>query len=387
MRVKSSPVIALDFRWFDGLNLGCGQYRYSVDLIRGLARLQAEAEFVLLGSRPEPLPELQDIFKAPLNGWRYRQIPRCQTKGSYYLDHLRYAWVLKRERVNLLHALHTFIPLLSPCPVVATQHDMMFELFPDYTEACRSRPYRIHKWLSQNRVDHIICISETTAADLQNLWGIPRNKISVIYLATERPNGPVMNQSPPPFGLSSNDPILLSPYNLEPRKNLASLLQAVARLCPRYNNLRLLLFGRAAVTEEREREFNNLVRELGLTDRVVRTGFITDEELTGLYKMATIFVCPSLYEGFGLPVLEAMVAGACVIARDASAMAEILGEAGELVETKAPESLANAILRLLDDPTLRGRLGHAARERAAKFTMRRMAQRTYEAYLATLNLQ
>ena len=68
-------------------------------------------------------------------------------------------------------------------------------------------------------------------------------------------------------------------------------------------------------------------------------------------------------------------------------MAEILGEAGELVETKAPESLANAILRLLDDPTLRGRLGHAARERAAKFTMRRMAQRTYEAYLATLNLQ
>src|SRR5947209_7741545 len=130
MRVKSKPVIALDFRWLDDFNLGGGQYRYSVDLIRGLARLQPEAEFVLLGSKPEPVPELQDIFKTHLNGWRYSQIPRRLTRGSYYLDHLRYGWVLKRERVNLLHALHTFIPLFSPCPVVATLHDLMYEIFP-----------------------------------------------------------------------------------------------------------------------------------------------------------------------------------------------------------------------------------------------------------------
>ncbi|HLB88022.1 MAG TPA: glycosyltransferase family 1 protein [Terriglobales bacterium] len=384
--MKSKPVIALDFRWFDGLNMGCGQYRYSVDLIRALARLQPEAEFVLLASRPEPVPELRDIFHTPLNGWRYRQVSRRRSRRSYYLDHLQYGWVLRRERVNLLHALHTFIPIFSPCPVVVTQYDMMFELFPEYAEACRSRPYRIHKWLSRNRVHHIICISETTAADLRNLWGIPQDKMSVIYLGTELPNGSAMDLSlPQKFGLSSNDRIVLSPYNLEPRKNLASLLQAVARLRPRYNTLRLVLCGRAAVTEDREREFSDLVRQLDLTDRVMKTGFIANEELIGLYQMATIFVFPSLYEGFGLPVLEAMAAGVCVIARDASAMAEVLGNTGELVETKAPESLANAITRLLDDPTLRRRLGDAARERAAMFTTARMAQRTYEAYLIALN--
>ena len=386
LTLKSKPVIALDFRWFDAVNPGSGQYRYSVDLIRSLARLQLEAEFVLLGSRLEPVAELQDIFKIPLNGWRYRQIPRRQMRGSYYLDHMRYVWLLKRERVNLLHALHTFIPLFSPCPVVATQHDIMFELFPEYAEACRSRPYRIYKWALKHLASRIVCISETTAADLQRLWGIPRSRINVVYHGTEFLNSRKRDEGIlQKFTFAPTHPLLLSPYNLEPRKNIVPLLEALALLRQKYTNLKLVLFGRAAVTQEREREFNERLRQLGLEQAVLLTGLITDEELACLYGLATLFVFPSLYEGFGLPVLEAMASGACVVARNASSMPEVIGSAGLLVETKDPDSLASAIDRLLDRPALRRQLGDAGRERAAMFTTDQMAQRTFETYMSALN--
>jgi glycosyltransferase involved in cell wall biosynthesis len=386
MRAKSKPVIALDFRWFDGFNLGGGQYRYAVDLIRGLARLQPEAEFVVLGSRREPVPELQSVLQASSNGWRYVQIPRRQTRAGYCLDHLRYRWVLKRERVSLLHTLHTFIPVFSPCPVVATQYDMMFEIFPEYTEARRSRAYRIYRRALRQLTSRIICISETTAADLQSLWGVPRSRIKVVYLGTEFLNSQKKDERIlQKFSLDRTGPFLLSPYNLEPRKNIFSIVEALSLLRERYDNLKLVLFGTAAVTQEREGKFKARLRELGLEQAVLLTGFITDEELACLYDLATVFVFPSLYEGFGLPVLEAMASGACVVARGTSSMAEVVGSAGMLVETKEPSSLANAIARLLDDPSMRRQLSAAGRERAAMFTTDRMAQRTYETYLLALN--
>ena len=123
------------------------------------------------------------------------------------------------------------------------------------------------------------------------------------------------------------------PYNLEPRKNLAALVSAFAQALPAAPAARLVLYGRAAVTPEREVEFDRTVAALGVRQAIVRTGFLTDDQLGWLYRRATIFAFPSLYEGFGYPVLEAMAAGACVVARGASAMAEVMDEAGVAVET------------------------------------------------------
>jgi glycosyltransferase involved in cell wall biosynthesis len=389
LNLPSTPRIALDFSQLDSLGTTSGQYRYVVDLVRSLARLQPPLQFLLLGSQNGPVEELRDVFRDHGDRWRYRQLPRGQFRGAEYANHVRYGWLLWRERVSLLHALHTFVPVPAPCPVVITMYDLMYELFADYDEARRSRPYRIYKWAVRHRVRRIISISGTTAADLGNRWGVSADRIDVVPLGSnlrQAAIAPTRKENLP--WLTDAAPILLSPYNLEPRKNLASLLQATALLSSRYDDLKLVLFGRAAITVEREANFERAVRELGLSEKVVRCGVLKDDELAELYRRATLFVFPSLYEGFGLPLLEAMSVGACVVARQASAMAEVVGDAGVLVETAEPEALAAAIANLLhgaDGDVRRRELGRRARERAATFSLERMADLTYQSYLAALD--
>jgi glycosyltransferase involved in cell wall biosynthesis len=264
----------------------------------------------------------------------------------------------------------------------------MYELFPEYELARKSRPYRINRWAVRRFAKRVICISEATARDLHHLWAVDKGRIDVVphgsefsCAATPR-NHERIDANSPHEGPSN--PVLVSPYNLEPRKNLSGLLAAVVKLREQYPSLRLALFGRAAVTPEREAEFQRMVRDLKLDCVIQRTGFINDEELRRLYRTGDVFVFPSFYEGFGLPVLEAMASGACVVARDASAIAEIVGEAGILVETKNADALAAAIASLLEDPRRRKHLGEAARRRAQAFTVERMAKLTYESYRTAL---
>jgi glycosyltransferase involved in cell wall biosynthesis len=376
------PRIALDTGGLDGIHPYAGQYRYVVDLVRGLAELRPPCRFVLFGAREQPPPEVRELFSG--GAWEYRSFPRSSGRASFYRDLVRFGLALRRERIDLCHCLHSFLPLFPPCPIVATQHDMMYELFPEYAEAVRSRPYRITRWLLRTRVNRIVCISQTTANDVHHLWGVSRDRLNVVphgsSLAGRVPLSPA---APAAAELARLDAgrILVSPYNLEPRKNLSGLLETVTRLRPAHPDLKLVLFGRAAVTPSREERFCRDVRRLGIEDQIVRTGFLSDEDLAWLYRRATIFVFPSLYEGFGLPVLEAMAGGACVVVRDASAMAEVVGEAGVRVETKNVEALAGAISNLLSAPSRREALSSAARERAKTFTVRRMAQQTFESYL------
>ena len=357
----SRATIALDFRWLDHLNVGNGQFRYCVDLINGLARIRTDCRFIVTGSGPEPPEPIRHVFADAC--WRYVQVPGWTFKGAYYLYHLRYAWFLRRHAVDVLHSLHTFVPLLSRTAGVITIYDLMSELFPEYRERVASRPHRLFRYGVRAKAPVVIAISHTTADDVNRLWGIPSSRIVVVYLSAE----PVEPCPKPPAALAAlaATPFVLSPFNLEPRKNLRSLLRAMVEVRRWRPDVRLVLFGRAAVTVERERQFRADVGELGLQDVVVTTGLIPDDELAYLYRQATVFVFPSLYEGFGMPVLEAMRAGACVIARNQSAMAEILGEAGVQIETTDPMLLASAVRSLLDDPARRGQLGRAAQQRAA----------------------
>src|SRR5579884_2140662 len=138
-----TPRVALDFRWLDHLTIGNGQYRYSVDLIRGLAQRQPPLDFLVIGSRPEPAPEIRHVFDG--KHWRYRFLPRWRWRGHQYADQFRYSWLLRREDVDLLHSLHTFIPMLPGCRSVVTVYDLMYEIFPEYAAAIASKPYRRFK--------------------------------------------------------------------------------------------------------------------------------------------------------------------------------------------------------------------------------------------------
>jgi len=383
--VAKPPRVAIDFRWLDDLCLCNGQYRYAVDLIRGLAELDADLQFVVLGSKPEPVAEIADVF-AGREQWQYRPLPRTTGRRSLYREHWNYFRMLEGlgsstsrspnhgAPFDLLHVLHSFVPVSPPIPVIETVYDMMPELFPEYAATIQSRDYRIHKWAFTQFATRAIAISQTTANDLHRLWNFRRDRIDVVYLGPKLPaaNGTVTR---------SEVPIILSPYNLEPRKNLSRLLKAVAKLRCAGVQCKLVLFGHAAVNEEREREFQDAIARLRLESCVELTGRISDEELTGLYRRSSVFVFPSLYEGFGLPVLEAMSCGARVIAHDASAMAEVVGDAGYLVDMNDPAAIANAIRRAMND----AEIGDRARLRAQQFSRERMARETLEVYRNVLS--
>ena len=372
--------VAFDFSGLDHLNPGNGQYRYCIDLIRGFSRLPADFDFLVIGSRLHPPQQIADIFAAPQ--WRYTQLPRLDARGAYYFDHVRYAWLLSRERVDIFHTPHTFVPASLTRRAVVTVHDLMSEIFPEYRERVASKPYQRFKKAVQNPRCRVIAISETTAADLEKYWHVPAERISIV------PHGPEIAEPQPPEDNVLQDladtTFVLSPYNLEPRKNLGTLLTAMADVRKADPAVQLVLYGRAAVTPEREDAFQAQVRALALDEAVVLTGFLPDEALAWLYRASSLFVFPTLYEGFGLPILEAMAAGACVVARNQSAMAEILGDAGVQVETQDAAELAAAIIALLRNPARRDELAGAARVRASRYTQDAMARGTLAVYTRAL---
>ncbi len=379
------PRIALDLGGLDGLWLGAGLYRYAVDLVHALAALDPPARFVVLGATPEPVPDLRPVFARPGGRWAYRPFARAAGFAAAYRDHARVAAALAAARADLCHCLGGFAPVVAPCPVVVTVHDLMYELFPEYAAAVRSRPYRLFRWAVRRRVRRAVCISRATAADLHRLWGVPVRAIDVVPhglrafcpgAAAGRPENPALR------GLPAG-PVISSPLNLEPRKNLGALLEAFARVRAAAP-ASLVLYGRAGWGDDRERAYRAHLARLGLTGVVVETGILSDPDLWWLYRRTSVFAFPSLYEGFGYPVVEAMAAGACPVVRGASAMAEVVGPAGVMVEPVTGETLAAAVAGLLADEPRRRALAAAAEARAGEFTARRMAGGTFATYTCAL---
>jgi glycosyltransferase involved in cell wall biosynthesis len=335
------------------------------------------------------MDDLKEIFVRGNGCWRYDFFPRPSGFACDYRHHAKIALKLVRVGAHLYHCLHTFVPVVAPCPVVVTIQDVMFELFPEYEAAIRSRPYRIFRWGARRRARRIICPSRTTAADLQRLWGVAPSRLDVIYhgLGAFDPHGDAEPASTHPvLHRLGSSPFIASPLNLEPRKNLLTLLEGYAKL-PRVSPpMRLVLFGKAGWSEDRERQFTADLHRLGLADSILLPGVLTDDDLWWVYRTAALFVFPSLYEGFGYPVLEAMAAGACTVVRGASAMAEVVGEAGVKLEPLTADALCATMQELLDDEGRRRRLGQAARRRAAEFSSERMARNTFSTYCKALGL-
>jgi glycosyltransferase involved in cell wall biosynthesis len=384
------PRIALDLGGLDQLRPGAGQYRYVVDLIHALRDLRPPARFVVFGALPEPIDDLRPVFGPADRAWEYVHVPRATGRANYERDHVRLSAALARAGADLCHCLHYFVPALAPCPLVVTIQDMMYELFLGYEGAVTSRPYRVLRWLTRRRVRRAVCPSRTTADDLARLWGIPRRRIDVVPhglrvfgTGADLPGGPASEY----LRSLGEAPVVSSPLALEPRKNLTTLLEAFALIRPRFPAATLVLYGGGANRPaEREERYRADLARLGLTAPVVEPGMVSDADLWWLYRRSTLFVFPTLYEGFGYPALEAMAAGACPVVRGHSAMAEVVGEAGVQVEPLTPAALAEAMAGLLADEPRRRRLGEMARARAGLFTSERMARGTFATYTRALRL-
>jgi glycosyltransferase involved in cell wall biosynthesis len=270
---------------------------------------------------------------------------------------------------------------MLPCPGVVTVHDCIHLRFPRHLPNKAALAYARNMLRRAVRTSQrVLTGSESTRSDLVELVGADPAKIKVIPYGCdpyffESPSEDELEAANKLYGLTR--PFLLFVGNAKPHKNLQRLMKAFALLTERYPDIDLLVAG------GEQEAAKDLVAELGqaeLAKRIRFFGYLPKTDLRALYTLATVFVFPSLYEGFGLPPLEAMACGTPVIAGRCSSLPEVIGHAGLLVNPRKEDAIADAIRLLLDDSTLRAALGERGREQARQFTWESTAVQTLEVY-------
>ncbi|MCW3003202.1 MAG: glycosyltransferase family 4 protein, partial [Conexibacter sp.] len=273
-----------------------------------------------------------------------------------------------RAGVDVLHSLGNTGPLSGPRRRVVTMHDLIFLRHTDTTTHLLAKGLALLVPAVARSATRVIAVSQATAADLGELLGVPAQKIDVI------PSGPGMTAAVTPtpeaqlraeLGLGDR-PLVLSVSARRPHKNLPRLIEAMGRL----PHAALVLPGYPGPHDDELRE---IARHHGVADRVHQCGWVDDAQLEGLYAAATCLAFPSLAEGFGLPVLEAMARGLPVACSGVSAMPEIAGDAALLFDPMSVDAIAGAVGHLLDDAALRTRLIARGHDRAAQFSWERTA--------------
>lgn len=287
---------------------------------------------------------------------------------------------VRREEIDLLHSLAFVQPVVLPCPGVITIYDLTFMLLPERLRAVRRLYLRWGTRYSARRAQGIIAISTSTKRDIIKLLGIAERKVYVVPCGVDEDFRPPDNQQAlDDFRTKRGLPeeMILFLGTIDPRKNLASLLRGFALLKRRLQIPHLVIAGAKGWHHQ---EVFSLADELGLRDDVAFPGYIPREELPLWYAAARLFVYPSLYEGFGLPPLEAMACGTPVVTSNTSSLPEVVGDAGIMVNPESAEEIAEAMHRALTDRELRGELREKGLNRAKGFSWQRAAQQTVQVY-------
>jgi glycosyltransferase involved in cell wall biosynthesis len=355
-------------------DFGVGSYLQG--LLRELAALDPLGGLVVLVSR-----ESLDLLPALPDSWRLVEV---EARGYTVREQLAVLSAALRSGVGLLHTPHYVFPLLYPHLLVVSVHDIIHVLFPEFLPHSLGFFYaRTFIHAAVRRAQRVITGSETTAHDLKRLFGADVKRVEVIpqgvseeFLAPGDPAGEAEIRTR--LGLPNR--YLLHVGNHKPHKNAEGLLKAY----------QLLVFGQRVglpplVLAGGFRPDGPLAaraRAMGLGGRVVCLGYLEQHELMAVYRGATAFVYPTLYEGFGLSVLEAMACGVPVVAGDVGAVAEIAGDSVLRVNPRDLEELAHAIRRLLESRDLQSRLGERGRLRAQQYRWRRTAEATLQVYRA-----
>jgi glycosyltransferase involved in cell wall biosynthesis len=305
---------------------------------------------------------------------------RVEPAAPYSLTELwRLALRARRDRVSVFHAPHYVCPPVLPCPAVVTVHDLIHLRFPARHRHALAPVYaRVMLRLAVRRATGLIAVSESTRRDLVERLGVPAARVRVI------PNGvaPRFRPADDPAALDETlarlgvpRPYLLFVGNPLPHKNLPGLLEAFARL-PADVGWLVVAGVRPAAREAVARQ----VAARALTARVVVPALLPHEAMPCLYQGATALVCPSLWEGFGLPALEAMACGTPVLAADRGALPEVVGDAGLLVDPTNVDALREAMYNLAVHEHVRAAQRAAGLARARAFTWRRAAEATLGVY-------
>jgi glycosyltransferase involved in cell wall biosynthesis len=287
-----------------------------------------------------------------------------------------------RAGVELMHSLASTAPLRGRFARVVTIHDLIYARFPEAHAGLRDRGMRVLVPGAARRSDRVIADSQSTRDDLVELLRLDPRRIDVVPLglgAVRRAQAPPEAETRERFSLGERR-LLLSLSAKRPHKNLRTLIDALATLEGADRPV-LVLPGYPTAHEAELREH---ARAVGVEEDVRFVSWVSAEQLEGLWELADAFIFPSLYEGFGLPVLEAMARGVPVACSNASSLPEVAGEAALLFDPRSVTQLATAIARLLSDGALRERLREAGHARVRQFTWERAARLTLDSYARAL---
>ncbi len=294
-------------------------------------------------------------------------------------EQLALPWVVRRAQADVLHATAFVAPIVRPAPTIMTIYDVSFALFPQFFRGFNQTYLRVGTCWSARHARRIIAISECTRRDVHRLYGVPLDRIDVAYPGVDETLKPPHPDRVQQFRQDKRlpDKFLLYLGTLEPRKNLMLLVQAFAqlkRVCP---DAVLVLAGDIGWLAD---EIFAVIESCGVKDSVVLPGYVAAEEKALWYAAATAFVFPSLYEGFGMPPLEAMACGTPVVTSNAAALPEVVGDAGLMIAPDDVSGWAAVLKRMWTDAADRAELADRGVKRAQRFTWQVTARQIVQAY-------
>jgi glycosyltransferase involved in cell wall biosynthesis len=353
---------------------GAGINWYIHNLLLNLALADQENQYTVF---------LGDRRFSPNSGLTLRTswLPTTRPLVRIVWEQLVQPFVLWQEKIDLLHSLAFVTPLLSPCPSVITIYDLGFLIFPQGFRHSKRLYLTLLTRPSARKARRIITISESTKRDTVRLLGVSSKKVDVVYCGVDKAFHPLPEGEVASFRQKHGLPerIILFVGTIEPRKNVVRLIEAYSRL--RDGQVKLVIGGARGWLYE---EVFARVEELDLAGDVLFPGYIPPDELRLWYNAAELFVYPSLYEGFGLPPLEAMACGTPVLTSNVSSLPEVVGEAGLTVDPVDSEGLAEAMNQVLGDGALRQSMREQGLARAGRFSWARAARETVEVYRRAL---
>lgn len=357
---------------YDGVIYRIQQYggvvRYFNSLI---SHLPSSVHPTLLASnRPDLLPQHPNlavhIETGPQAWWAIKPLQKRAIAKRFY-D------LISGETPDLIHPTYYYSSLRNfqrrlAVPTVLTVYDLIHERFPEQMDPAGKQ--RKLKRESLERADAIICISEATRNDLREIYGIPDERTKVIHLSCQFESEPQSVQSDPEqrYFLYVGQRLFY--------KNFRRTLEAFAELAKTDPQVELRCVGGPEFSDPEQR----MLRELGIHTRVSHLGILADGQLKQMYARAIALVYPSLYEGFGIPILEAMACGTAVLTSNRASMPEVAGDAGLLFDPYSVDDMAECMRRVAEDSGLREQLIARGKKRSVEFSAERVAQQTHQVY-------
>jgi len=339
---------------------GGGDETYIRNVIRGLATVDPTGDYTLYLARPLPnlnIPGTEHMSRVVVPHKLFRRTPISIP--------LRAA----RDHIDVIHAQYAGPPFAT-VPFVVSIHDISYERYPQwFTRADLLHMRAFVSWTSR-RAAAVLTLSEYSKSDIVRRYCVPPERVVVVPCAAD----PVFR--PLPYDAErlmkvrkrygTEERFILCVGNLQPRKNLVTLIRAYVRLRQAgATRHKLVLVGRKGWLYD---DIFAAARDSGYADELVFTDYVPDEDLTALYNTADLFVYPSLFEGFGIPPLEAMACGTPVITSNTSALPEVVGDAAIMVDPLDVDALARAMQNVLDDSELSARLSESGLRRASMFS-------------------